>query len=279
MLDNDLVLLLCMLDRGVYHWYKPITAKDIACRFYRYLTDNEDIRSISFGDRGKEKLIDTYHENQIASLIKTNPMKYWGGNLDYGHAKLDGNFFWIDIKIKPKNYEEVYYMTKKLCIARIEKEINCKFDIRINLEDEYQYIVKELGDKYISDTQRETIIKARLGQGKFRNRLIEHFNTCLICGIQHKELLIASHIKPWRDSTDSEKLDVENGFILCANHDRLFDKGLLTVENNGHVVTSKCIETDLSKLNMSDRILYTLSSENKRYLDWHRGKVFESFGF
>lgn len=141
-----MVLLLCMLDRGIYDWYKPVCPEEIALNFYRYLTDNEMIREISFGDRGKEKYKYLDNSNHIALLIrnitlliKNNPMKYWGGNNYYSHAKYNKGVFWIDIEIQPQDYQNIYYMTKQLCLKRIEDETGISFDTRIDLLEEYLY--------------------------------------------------------------------------------------------------------------------------------------------
>lgn len=114
----------------------------------------------------------------------------------------------------------------------------------------------------------------RIGQGKFRNRLLEKFNRCIICGIENKNLLIASHIKPWNKCNNKEKIDIENGFILCPNHDKLFDRGFITLNNKGEILTSRSIEKDISKLNIKNILLYSLSGENRKYLEWHREKIF-----
>ncbi len=74
------------------------------------------------------------------------------------------------------------------------------------------------------DTERDAIIKARIGQGGFMQKLIIKYGKCRVCGMDDEKLLIASHIKPWAISNDKEKLDDNNGLLLCPNHDALFDK-------------------------------------------------------
>ena len=271
-----LVLLLCMLDRGMYDWYKPVRAEEIALRFYRYLTDNDRIRDISFGDKGKEKLIHTYNQGEIIRLIINNPMKYWGSsNNRYTHARYKSGVFWIDISIDPEDYSHVYHMTRELCLARIEKETNIPFDTKIDLHDEYVYLQKEVQNEKVAETEKESIILTRLSQGKFRNRLFERYGSCIMCGIEHRDLLIASHIKPWKDSNNQERLDVENGFILCPNHDKLFDRGFITFKDDGEVIVSNRIVGDVPRLSISDKILCNLSYGNMEYLEWHRDEIFE----
>ncbi|SHF17930.1 HNH endonuclease [Alkalibacter saccharofermentans] len=270
-----LILLICMLSRGKSKWFMPVKAEEVALDFYRYLTDNTEIRDLSFGDSGKRKYFDFFDKKYIIHLIESNPMKYWGGSSLYGHARFDGEYFWIDIDIKSKDCTIVYEMTKELCIRRIEYETGIPFDSRVDLQDEYKYLVSETEKLGIKETEKEFIIKGRIGQEKFRNRLLERYDRCMLCGVRNYSLLIASHIKPWKDSLDFEKIDTDNGFILCPNHDKLFDKGLLTFKDSGTSMISKKLHGDIDKLNVDRRIIYELSDGNKRYLDWHRNIVFE----
>jgi hypothetical protein len=83
-------------------------------------------------------------------------------------------------------------------------------------------------------TQREALTQARIGQGRFREditRLWGKGEVCALTGIALPELLIASHIKPWRDSTDTERLDPANGLLLATHVDKLFDRYLLSFES------------------------------------------------
>ncbi|MDX1521473.1 MAG: HNH endonuclease signature motif containing protein, partial [Anaerolineae bacterium] len=75
--------------------------------------------------------------------------------------------------------------------------------------EQYQITYQDL-----SDTEREAIIQSRIGQGKFRTMLINYWQCCAVTGCQNETLLRASHIKPWRNSKNEERLDVYNGLLL-----------------------------------------------------------------
>lgn len=82
-------------------------------------------------------------------------------------------------------------------------------------------------------TQRELLAQARIGQGRFRadvTLLWGKGEVCALTGVALPELLIASHIKPWRDSTDEERLDPANGLLLGVHADKLFDRHLLSFD-------------------------------------------------
>jgi putative restriction endonuclease len=82
----------------------------------------------------------------------------------------------------------------------------------------------------IPDTQRKAIIPARLGPGKFRANVQGVERACRVTKVDQLEHLVASHTKPWRDSTNEERLDGENGLLLTPTIDHLFDKGFIVYQ-------------------------------------------------
>ena len=85
----------------------------------------------------------------------------------------------------------------------------------------------------------DAVVKRRLGQGVFRDLLLEKFDSaCCITGLTNPRLLIASHIVPWSKSTPTQKLDPENGLLLSVSMDTLFDKGLISFSNSGSILIS-----------------------------------------
>ena len=88
-------------------------------------------------------------------------------------------------------------------------------------------------------TTREAIIKQRVGQSFFRATVLASYDyKCCLTGISIPEFLTASHIKPWRDSDGKEKINPRNGLCLNALHDRAFDKGFITLDNDYRIVVS-----------------------------------------
>jgi predicted restriction endonuclease len=61
---------------------------------------------------------------------------------------------------------------------------------------------------------------------------------CRITGVTNAVHLIASHCKPWRDSTNEERLNGENGLLLTPSIDHLFDRGFIGFEDNGELIVS-----------------------------------------
>jgi hypothetical protein len=101
--------------------------------------------------------------------------------------------------------------------------------------------VRVIGTRDHPLTEREQLGAARMGQGTFRTALIAFWGTCPIVQVDHPELLRASHIKPWAKSSDPERLDPFNGLLLSPNLDLLFDRGLISFEDDGTLLFSSSL--------------------------------------
>ncbi|WCM41367.1 HNH endonuclease [Flavobacterium sp. CBA20B-1] len=131
----------------------------------------------------------------------------------------------------------------------------------------------------IGDTSKSIQAKIRIGQEKFRKNLIKHLKECPITGIDEKRILLASHIKPWSVSTNEERLDIYNGFIFSPTIDKLFDKGLITFENNKELIISPTLsEVNIGSIGIiPGKKYFKLPIENRiNYLEFHRENIFVS---
>lgn len=141
-------------------------------------------------------------------------------------------------------------------------------------ELDIQSDIKAIKSSQIPPTTKLQLIQARYGQGKFRESLLSLYPECPITNINLNTLLRASHIKPWRNSTNFERLDKFNGLILTAHFDALFDKGYISFEDEGSLLISKsCIDV-IDKLNINRNITIKIYDESKKYLKWHRDNIF-----
>ena len=152
-------------------------------------------------------------------------------------------------------------------------------DSKRKLHDMVKQIDEDLDEFHLYGDEREAVTKIRVNQGFFRNILLEKYQSCALCKVSDKSLLIASHIKPWRNSESDEKTDIDNGFIFCPNHDRLFDKGFISFDDSGQIMISEELdETNRTFTNVKEGIKIELTEGNKRYLEFHRDNVFRKNG-
>ena len=128
-----------------------------------------------------------------------------------------------------------------------------------------------------SKTERKTLISARMGQGVFRSNVLSLWDyCCAVTGSTTPTSIRASHIKPWKVSNNSQRLDPYNGLPLVATFDALFDGGLISFGNDGKIIISNRLTAKECK-RLAVRPTHTIGkvhSKTKRYLEYHRSNVF-----
>lgn len=129
-----------------------------------------------------------------------------------------------------------------------------------------------------NETERKGLVTSRVGQGMYRKRVIHRWEyQCAVTGFDNLELLIASHIVPWAESNDLEKLDVDNGLLLSPVYDALFDRHLITFSKTGRIMlSSNLTEKNYKRIGVggSERIK-NLSKKNKEYLERHQEAFYQ----
>lgn len=144
--------------------------------------------------------------------------------------------------------------------------------------DDHSFIDEIKNDALIPETEKTAIIQSRVGQGIFRKSLFDKYQgRCIITGIDHPKLLVASHIKPWAVSSNRERLSVDNGLLLSATYDRLFDSGLITFDSYGKIFLSSFIGAEnIKRLRLSPGMSFDLrmSEKMKEYLSYHSDVLF-----
>ncbi|WP_174278866.1 HNH endonuclease [Sphingomonas bacterium] len=123
-------------------------------------------------------------------------------------------------------------------------------------------------------TMKKQLVNARLGQGGFREALLEIWSgKCALTGLALEPVLRASHIKPWRDADNRERLDPANGLLLAASVDALFDRNLISFDDQGFLLVHSTVErSSLSRIGLQTGMRVALTDENRVYLRWHRAK-------
>jgi len=133
-------------------------------------------------------------------------------------------------------------------------------------------------DARIEETEKQALVLARRGQGLFRARVLAIEKRCRVTGVSRGDYLRASHSKPWRDATNEERLNGENGLLLTPDVDLLFDRGFIAFEDNGDVLLSPVADTSaLEKMGLTAAMLKNVGafSEGQRiFLNFHRNNIF-----
>ncbi|MEN9661764.1 MAG: hypothetical protein RL324_713 [Verrucomicrobiota bacterium] len=137
-----------------------------------------------------------------------------------------------------------------------------------------QAVAKALATDAIVQTEVKRMVTQRIGQDVFRDSLMDYWGgACAVTGIAIPELLRASHTKPWTDcSSDAERLNVFNGFLLVAHLDALYDRHLMTFDESGEARFAAQIDGSTRvKLGLSSALhLRWVCSEHQEFLGQHR---------
>jgi hypothetical protein len=151
-------------------------------------------------------------------------------------------------------------------------EIRLKPHLAISAPAKATSDITDIFKSGLDKTTKQRLVDARLGQGAFREALLEIWHgKCAITDCDIKIVLRASHIKPWSKSNDNERLDPANGFLLVASLDALFDEFIITFTENGTLRVNSCVkESALAKLGVPAGRKIPIARRTKEYLSSHR---------
>ena len=200
-----------------------------------------------------------YNDDTRASLyvlsVNSNSRKHY-------HESMHQDFLWW----------------KKGGIFELYKPTNFQINSTQSLEQDLGKLKEQLASEIELEkrTEIEILIKARLGQGSFRQNVLEQYPSCPLTGLDIQPLLIASHIKPWSVCNNNERLDPFNGLMLAPNIDALFDKGLITFDTDGTIKIHPTINPENQKrLGISPDMKLKIRLKSEKYFEYHRNHVFQ----
>lgn len=208
---------------------------------------------------------------------QTQPFIYCG-RLNYSEYEL-GTFKPVHIIFENIDYDDFTENEDLLDIylwkpSTIGKSTKSKIDKRNIITER-----RKVKYKKPNETERKGMITSRVGQGYYRQQIVEKWGgRCPITQCDITEILISSHIVPWSESNDEERLDINNGILLSPNIDSLFDKHLISFDNDGNILISNRISFFNRKcLGLRDDIKISINTEMKDYLQRHRNKFNERY--
>lgn len=129
------------------------------------------------------------------------------------------------------------------------------------------------GLKLPNVTERQGLVTSRVGQGVYRQMILHRWEyKCAVTGFDKLDILIASHIVPWSESSNDDRMNRHNGILLSPTYDALFDRHLITFENSGKIILSDRIESQAyQKIGVSGfESIKNLNGDNHPFLEKHR---------
>jgi hypothetical protein len=235
---------------------------------------------ILFVTRIKQKSFEQFNDYISGEYL------FWEGESKHGNdariVRAKGSREHIHLFYREIHHSDFEYKgLVELIDHKLSSDKPSKFVFRLyhdqSVGDDLQTHQSELS--VLSATERESVIKARIGQGIFRKQLLEMWDGCAVTGVKLPDLLRASHIKPWRESSNLERTNRFNGLLLLPQYDHLFDKGFISFEDDGRLLLSPALEPiPISQLgiNATDR-LRTVTDNHLPFLQYHREAMFVCF--
>jgi putative restriction endonuclease len=181
------------------------------------------------------------------------------------HSKMDKAIF----DEFQDNWEQLLLESELLYENFDELNLNKTIDKEIN------FIDKIGGEKIVQ-------IKRRINQNFFRKMVLSNYNnSCAICSLNHSSLLVASHIIPWSKNIEA-RLNPHNGLCLCSIHDKAFDQGLISLDDQFKVILSPQIHNIKNKAINNYFIVFNNREINNPkkffpssdFLSYHRNNIF-----
>jgi len=127
-------------------------------------------------------------------------------------------------------------------------------------------------------TTRRALVQARVGQGVFKDRVSQVEKRCRLTFVENPTHLIGSHIKPWREATNEERLHGANGLLLTPTADHLFDRGFISFDDNGEVLISPVADiVSLRRMGLDPTNPphpFSFNMDQKHFLSHHRREIF-----
>ena len=247
--------------------------------------------------RRQNDMIERY-EQYKKSIEKMNEIEYF--YIKNHNGKKDKSRFYIDgyeIDSFPPNRSNIYNFLREILLPQItdmqiikvidkEEDNKILYWFRPYLSEftrlKHPRIIEEEEKKIrdntrITEKQKQELIKSRIGQGEFRKKCLDRYESkCVVTGLDQKEIIEACHIKPWMDSTDDERLDVNNSIALTSTLHKLFDLGFITFDENYNLMSSSFVTYKMNKFlekYYNKSFIHELkSSEN--YLKYHRENIY-----
>ena len=132
-----------------------------------------------------------------------------------------------------------------------------------------------LGRVDLVETEKRQLINARVGQGLFKNNVRLNESHCRVSGVRQLHHLRASHIKPWKDSTDQEKLHGCNGLLLAPHVDHLFDRGFISFDGSGELIVSPQMEMEVldAWAIETPRSVGSFNVDQRHFLEYHQEHI------
>lgn len=223
-----------------------------------------------------DRIFSTTHRERVIKQLTTNKLvvsKLAAMDIDH-ELLLIRSYYEAKYKSEKTKFEGLDFYAPPLCQewspnSKSKRKVK---PITLNSDDLTCDLKEIMSNSDLTGAERLSRVKTRIGQGAFRANLITYWGgKCSVTRYQNHEVLIASHIKAWRDSTPHEKVSIYNGLLLTPNLDKAFDKGLISFTDTGRIVISNRLSSP-KEFGIDTSMTISIEEEHKAFLAHHRKK-------
>ena len=228
------------------------------------------------------------YETEFYNYMKFNGPQNQRSKTNYiSWLRFINSFYYLNETLTQNNIDNICITLKNETNTRdIYKKDKDISNIKSALNKYYKFIQSMNNNSILVEDLSEILddiptiklqeIEARVGHGQYRKKLIALWQMCSLSEYKKIDFLIASHIKPWRKSSNFEKTDPYNGLLLKPNIDKLFDSGYISFDEEGKIIISSLLtDIDITNMGISRNMrLIKIYDENKKYLEYHRDNIF-----
>lgn len=202
----------------------------------------------------------------LADIVELLPAKH-----SPLQANGNGNQSCYLANISPKLGTLILQLTRATDAAAIDRVLELEDQLQA---DEVEREIQQ--DEQLPLTEREQLVRSRVGQGVFRLHVLGVEKACRLTGVADERFLIASHIKPWRHCSNAERLDGHNGLMLAPHVDKLFDRGWISFADYGYLLVADDSPLAVMAAWGISGVLNVgaFSAQQKAYLVYHREIIF-----
>ena len=230
---------------------------------------------VLFITKEKQESLTQYEDHIDEDILFWEGEKGHGSDLRIKSKQDEIHIFYRDIHHRDFTYKGIAILNT----YHIFNDKPSKFTFILeNQKRSFSDIIADIESEYgLKNTERKAIISARNGQGLYRKRSISLWKECSLTGFSKVNLLIASHIKPWKVSSNPERINPYNSLLLIPTVDKLFDRGYISFDCNGLIKLSEKISIeDYFKVNIMPELrLKRLPEKTKPFLEYHNEYVFD----
>lgn len=230
-----------------------------ATKSYVRISSKKQYSIYFWPDKDNKILVDIEGDKSLSSFMPYAKM-YWGK---------------VSFITKDRNDKKIYYWRLDSdCFFQTINSVMTQSTVAYN-DDNLIENIDIINEQSLLSYEKKALVKQRIGHSHYALKVKERAQYSCEINSSFKRNLIASHIKPWAECINEEKIDVANGLCLSPNFDGLFEDGLIGFDSNGVIQIGALSREEMLVYGLSGKETIKVVNSQKKYLKWHLDNKFK----